>query len=210
MQCVMLVELNFLLCICHWHEIRNINQILARISKICKRQTYLQLFQQNYMNQFGSVQLFIMVISRIQRRHHLLCSLYHSSFRESWNNILYAFLLISLPFNIMCLLGLINSTGTNEYYNLMCFLIFITHSMIMLSILLILSWQTETLHQSKRYLVPIVQWITMKPYFRLKYCYSDWFNRLLFGTKYGPTITVVGELSYNLVFKVNFELVYSI
>ncbi|OTF71367.1 hypothetical protein BLA29_000827 [Euroglyphus maynei] len=66
--------------------------------------------------------------------------------------------------------------------------------------------QTQTLQVVSKYLVPIIQSIASNNSLWIKFKYDDWFNRLSFGQKYGPNLTLVGALTYQTI--VNIIIIY--
>ena len=123
-------------------------------------------------------------------------------YQEFWSKILFLWFVMLIPFNVFCVLQM-------KYFNqfsidgkVMMLIGFLASSAVLIFVPTGLAFESKRIYQPKRYLVPIVQRLREPYALRLKLKYDDWFNRLLWGRKYGPTIFSIGPVTYHTVFNV--------
>ena len=138
----------------------------------------------------------------IHQMHGQLCRYFLIIHDEYWSDILLVLFLIFIPFNVFCVLQI-------RYFNQMSIdgkaMILLGLSISTSTLIIIptaLAFESKRIYEPKRYLVPIVQRLREPYALRMKLKYDDWFNRLLWGRKYGPTIFSIGPVTYHTVFNV--------
>lgn len=204
-QFAMLTTMILIINIYHYFVITFVNSRLRLISSYCSHQTNNQLFPNaNSLKTFSINKTLLMTsaLKRIYQIHFNLCNYYNFTYGKLWALAMFAFIICSLPFNVMSILSLNNRTLIIQHIIIITLQIAL-HASVLLIILITMAWQTETLHRSKKFLVPIVQWINMRTNWRLKLQYCNWYNRITYGPKYGPFITIIGHINYHTVMNVS-------
>ena len=159
----------------------------------------------------------------MDRTIHFLDWIYHQhgyacvdklySYQELWGNALFSYLIISVPFNVIAVSGLMVEQLTWGE-KMVQYLITVVHAIMTIVSLLQLSRQATLLHKAKFNLIPVIQStaIICKPpnnsdcmitkTLRLKLKYDDLFNRLTNGRKYGPYASTIGVVTNIFIFNV--------
>lgn len=179
----------------HHFTIGYVNRTLNQISIICRRKNNQNLNKSQMTNGH------CILLKRLQNLHKHLCHYYMIAYGTVWDFTTFLLLLASLPFNVICVLALANDQLSTQLSTAIG-LIFLIHSFVVVTTLLTMAYLTETLHCSKKYLLPIIQQINIHEHWRLKLQLDDWFNRLNFGKKYGPFISNIGVITFNKVVEV--------
>nr|XP_027196217.1 uncharacterized protein LOC113790720 [Dermatophagoides pteronyssinus] len=157
----------------------------------------------------------------MDRTIHFLDWIYHQhgyacvdklySYQELWGNALFSYLIISIPFNVIAVSGLMVEQLTWGE-KMVQYLITVVHAIMTIVSLLQLSRQATLLHKAKFNLIPVIQStaIICKPpnnsdcmltkTLRLKLKYDDLFNRLTNGRKYGPYASTIGVVTNIFIF----------
>lgn len=141
------------------------------------------------------------ILHRLHNLHSYLCKIYMIMFGDLWSTRLFVFIISSIPFNIICLLALYHNDFSINLLPII--LIAIINLIIIISTLLIMASQTETLHQSSKFIPNIVTNIHFDDHWRLKLMYDQWFYRLVTGKKYGPFVANIGQITYYKVLEVS-------
>lgn len=205
MQCAIFSSLILLVNIYHFHLISFINNQLDQLSMFCKKQLLLMAIKHsqtiNAYNQPTTYHSHLSLLKQIRFLHLNLAKFYLVAY-PLYSKLMFFFLICSLPFNAICLLSLSNDRINIQH--LIAVVVVITlHASTLLTMLFTLAWQTETLHQSKKFLFPIVQWINIKVDWRLKLQFSNWFGQVISNPKYGPYIFIIGNIHYNSIMNVS-------
>lgn len=153
----------------------------------------------------------------IYRQHVHTCVDRLYSYQELWSNALFTYLIMSIPFNVIAVSGLVVEQLT-WFEMIIQYMIIVIHTAMTIVSLLQFSRQTRLLHEAKLYLVPIIQSIVIihRPpiaincistkTLRLKLKYEDLYNRLTHRRKYGPYVSTVGVVTNMFIFDVNYNL----
>lgn len=196
-QCGMISSVMLIINVYHKYTIFSVNHTLKQLSIVVSNNSekfflYHQMFNRSQMMKQENV------FRKIKKMHSFLCNLYMKLFVR-WGDFLFYFLILSLPLSVMCILAL--RMKNNHLNEIISFgLILVSHSSILILILFIMAWETETLHQTRKYLPKIIKQIRN---IRLKLQYNDWYYRLSTRKKYGPFITNIGPMTYNRVTEVS-------
>lgn len=181
----------------HHYTINFVNRSLEKISLIFKK---LSRFN-NIHYKKSIIRYYCRILHRVKYLHGHVAQIYVFSYREIWSDVVFKFFISSLPLNVLCVISL-NNDQLFLQFMLLILLIFFTHSLVLIILLMSMAAQTESLHRSKKYLPIIIPQISFDGHWRLKLQYDDWFNRLNRGKKYGPFMANIGSITYNKAFKV--------
>lgn len=180
----------------HYFTFQFINGTLAKLSKACKIMVDL-----NLNNNFKLNETISLLLKRIHLIHCYICFYEQYSFSELWSIAMFAFIIGGLPFHVICVISLTQNMILELRILLIIILIII--SIMIIVDLMLLAWKTETIHQSKKYLVPIIQWIKFNDDWNFKFQCANWFYRMTCGPKSGPFVFLIGHLTYDTVFNVS-------
>lgn len=198
----------------HLFQIERMKRWFVKLAIECRRINRSILLNRIYRPTLRYIQL--KGLGENFREYHQLVILYRSAY-TLWGRVAFVYLMISIPMNGMCVLTL-NTPGLLFDQMFTVFLIFISHSLSITILMFGIAMQTQTLQVVSKYLVPIIQSIASNNSLWIKFKYDDWFNRLSFGQKYGPNLTLVGALTYQTIVNVRFpyfidwliEIIFSI
>lgn len=191
-QFCMFLSIFLVIDIYHYFSIRIINRVLRLMSKISRRELPIRSFFYNILNHMHFL-------------HWHLNYIHIYNYRDIWNVPVFSFLFLSLPLNVVCIL-LMTNHSIPPIHVLVIFFIASIHLSIIISLLFLMAWQTESMHKTKKYLPPIIQAIKMEDNWRLKLKYADWFCRLVSGKKCGPYIAIIGHMTYHISFNASAKL----
>lgn len=200
-QVAMLTTLIIIYTIYHYFTIEYIIKTLIKLSVRFRYRTLLNIIQ-NKISNLKLTKIEYLTLNRILYLHSFLCQTYMYIYKELWGLGMFYFFLSSIPFSVICLL-LINNKDIMSQFLLTIICIFFINSMVIIMAMVNIAFETETLHQPRKYLPSIIQQICFNKYCRLKLRVEDLFYRLTFGTKYGPFIANFGPLTYNFVLQVS-------
>ncbi|OTF79507.1 hypothetical protein BLA29_010897, partial [Euroglyphus maynei] len=149
----------------------------------------------------------IHIFDWLYQQHGYACIERIFTYQELWSNALFGYLILSIPFNVAAVSGLMVKKLTWED-KIIQYLIIVIHTGMTIVSLLQLSQQTVSYHRAKLYLVPIIQSIQiisrppnnsdciLTKTLRLKLKYDDLFNRLTNGRNYGPYVSTIGVITH--------------
>lgn len=185
-----------------------LNRKLSRIVTICR------LINEKSNDQIVMSKRLLEKIDKIYYRHSLACNDNIFSYNVLWGNALLCYLLISIPFNVICVSALLVK-DLNWLHIIMTQTAIVLHSIITLGLLFRLAKLTKVLNEAKYYLIPIIQSINcikiqndqqQKIDFyalKSKLKIEDKFQRLTWGPKYGPFVSILGSITNALIFNVS-------
>lgn len=171
--------------------------MMNHIIKIMKTlQVQLEIQKQQYFLPSA-----IILLKQIFDQHTRLCIYHSKTSKEFWSSYLSFYFLISIPFNVLLVFALTMNLGIG----ILAFVIstLIMHTSFTLFPLILSAAQSKQLHMIRGSLVPITKTINCRN-ISLKLKYSDLFNRLTHGPKYGQYMASIGTLTYNVIYKVFF------
>nr|XP_046918250.1 uncharacterized protein LOC124498529 [Dermatophagoides farinae] len=194
------VYCNLMFFIFHWFEIERMQRSFIQIRIESQRTNRIILLDRIAVYRPTLRYSLLNQLKKNYREYHQLITLYRTAYTEIWGRVTFVYLVISVPLNGMCVLTL---NTPDLFYDQMAtvLLMLICHSLSITVMMFGIAMQTETLHIFSKYLVPIIQSIGYRNSLSIKFKYEDWFNRLLFGPKYGPNLTIAGTLTYNSIVK---------
>lgn len=188
LQCVLMTfnisELNYY----HNFLIKYINSSLEKFCKYSKKEFVYNLTD------------YYCLLKKVENLHKYQCGYLLICFAELWAFAGFLYLVISIPFNVICVLNWNNGKITQQQQIIVLMIIMIQISVMFYSFIS-WAWMSETLHCQRKYLPTIV--FAIKKNIRLKLSYLDWFIRLNSGKKYGPFIFTIGNINYNTVLNVS-------
>lgn len=186
----------------HYFTFNFINQTLDKLSRTCTRINHLILQNDKFKTKLKRIELKQMwLIKKIYLLHFYFLFAYQYTFTKLWCYGIFAFIIGSLPCHVICVLSLKREILIE--YRILIILFLLLLSFLIIVDLCVLAWETETIHQSKKYLIPIIQYINFIKYWRLKLQYDNWFYRMTYGKKSGPTVFILGHVTYDTVLNVS-------
>nr|XP_046916647.1 uncharacterized protein LOC124497084 [Dermatophagoides farinae] len=207
--------------------VERLNLKLSKISINCQR------INKQFMHHLQIISIVSIKLRQhlnmIHYEHGLACNVYIYLYNQLlWANVLLGFILISIPFNIICVSALLVK-DLIWLQVLMTYTAITIHSILILGLLFRLAKQNVILHKAKYYLIPIIQAINCIKFqndqriiksnktttttttidlntFRLKLKIEQQYQRLTWGPKYGPFVAIMGTVTYAFIF--NLALTY--
>lgn len=169
--------------------------MMNHISKIMKTlQLQLQVEKRQYFLPSAMI-----LLKQIYDQHTRLCIYHAKTSKEFWSSYLGFYFLISIPFNVLLVFSLTMNLGIG----ILAFVVstLIMHTSFTLLPLILSAAQSKQLHMIRGSLVPISKTINCRNIV-LKLKYSDLFDRLTHGRKYGQYMESIGTLTYYIIYKV--------
>lgn len=148
------------------------------------------------------------LLHKVEYLHKYQCLYHLITFGQLWAYVGFIYLLVTIPFNVICILNLNNEKISNRHVTIILLMLIIQAS-ILIYTLLSGALMSKLLLGQKKYLPTVIFGIDVKRNLRLKLRYFDWFIRLTSGKKYGPFIFVIGHVNYRTVVEVSGKLKYS-
>lgn len=145
-------------------------------------------------------QLTLATVHHILHAHTRLCIYHAQTSKEFWSSYLSIYLILSIPFNVLMVNALMRGKGLFMQLCILTFLII--HVTLTLFPCFAAARQSKGLHRIKSTLVPIIRAINSRTHLSLKLKYSDLFNRLTRGGKYGQNVAIIGVMTFRLIYEV--------
>lgn len=193
-----------IITIYHRYTIDYVNRKFDKIASVIKNKNLLHLKNNETLwnSKLIISSYYIISIKHLFNLHGHICRIYMECYKEVWGITLYNYLILSLPYTIICILAITNNI--NQVFLVISIgIVFVTNTEVIISQLLTMAWQTKTLHETKKYLPGIIPHISFNKHWRLKLQIEDWFNRLNRGKKYGPYVPNIGDITFNKVLDVS-------
>lgn len=141
--------------------------------------------------------LIIFKIKYLLKLHSQLCLNHIQTSKEFWSSFLAGYFLLSIPFNVLLVIGLVMNVVI--FYTIYIITCLILHLILTLFPSILFAQQSKKLHEIGESLVPIIKAFSGRTNFQLKLKLNDLFGRLNFGPKYGTYVLVLGTLTYSVI-----------
>ncbi|KAH9415654.1 hypothetical protein DERP_000143, partial [Dermatophagoides pteronyssinus] len=168
------------------HEIKKLN---LGLKKVCRK--ILHKSDRKVMIMYP------IIIFKIYQKHLEICSFTMKMYKKFWSKLFLGLYLISIPLNVLCFIIIRDQKlGLGERF-LIYYITFIhTISLILYSFMI--SRSNVEYHWPKKCLATIIHSINQP---RLKIKLNGWYDRLIHGPEYVPTIFILGTMSDRLIFQ---------
>lgn len=144
----------------------------------------------------------IVKLKYLLKLHSQLCLNHMKTSKEFWSSFLAGYFLISIPFNVLLVIGLVMNIVI--FYTIYIITCLILHLTLTLFPSILFAHQSKKLHEIGESLVPIINAFSGRNNFQLKLKLNNLFGRLNFGAKYGTYVLVLGTLTYSAISNVCF------